>query len=73
MAPGLDENFPDRTVNSNEAEQWHQKDKNQHVHSKEAFAQSAASTNYEAELKGSSKHPPAKVEQAARMSGTFAY
>jgi sulfonate dioxygenase len=73
MASGLVENFPDRTVDSNEAEQWHKKDQNQHVHSKEAFAQSASSTNYEAELKGSSKHPPAKVEQTARMSETFAY
>jgi len=35
------------------------KDKQQGVYYKEAFAQSAASTNYDGELKGSSRHPPA--------------
>jgi len=56
MAPGLIETVVDRT-NDREAAQIAARDERQGY--KEAFSQSAATTNYEAELKGSSKHPPA--------------
>jgi sulfonate dioxygenase len=65
MAPGLVDNLPDRSVN--DAETLYKKDKNQSAQYKEAFSQSAASTNYEGELKGSSKHPPAKVRMTLRV------
>ena len=54
MAPGLIEAVVDR-----QADQITRKDQLQGAY-KEAFAQSAHSTNYEAELKGSAKHAPAK-------------
>lgn len=57
MAPGLVENVADRTVDQ-KTQDVTAKDQPQHVY-KEAFAQSAKSTNYEGELKGSAKHPPA--------------
>ncbi|KAK5116079.1 hypothetical protein LTR85_009361 [Meristemomyces frigidus] len=56
MAPGLVETVADRTVDQKTEEVT--KDKRQAEY-KEAFAQSAKSTNYEGELKGSAKHPPA--------------
>ena len=59
MAPGLVENLADRTASDQQAEQTYKKDKGQGANYKEAFAQSAAATNYEGELKGSEKHPPA--------------
>lgn len=60
MAPSLVETIPVRPVESIEppTEQIAAKDKSQGTY-KEAFAQSAHTTNYEAELKGSAKHPPA--------------
>ncbi|KAK4540659.1 hypothetical protein LTR36_008990 [Oleoguttula mirabilis] len=57
MAPGLVENVADRTVDQ-KTDGVASKDKTQAAY-KDAFAQSAKSTNYEAELKGSAKHPPA--------------
>ena len=54
MAPSL----VDRTVDD-VAERVHKKDQQQGNY-KEAFSQSAATTNYEAELNGSDKAPPAK-------------
>lgn len=58
MAPGLVETtLTDHTVDQKKDEVV-AKDKLQASY-KEAFAQSAKSTNYEGELKGSAKHPPA--------------
>lgn len=59
MAPGLVENLADRTTADQQAEQTYKKDKGQSTEYKEAFQQSGATTNYEGELKGSEKHPPA--------------
>lgn len=59
MAPGLVENLADRTTADQQAEQTYKKDKSQGTEYKEAFQQSGATTNYEGELKGSEKHPPA--------------
>lgn len=59
MAPGLVENLADRTTADQQAEQTYKKDKGQGTEYKEAFQQSGATTNYEGELKGSEKHPPA--------------
>jgi sulfonate dioxygenase len=58
MAPGLVETVPDRTAQANAGEQLI-KDKDALRDHKEAFAQGAASTNYEVELKGTAKHHPA--------------
>lgn len=61
MAPGLVETVVDRDVphpHDVKADEIAAKDKLQGNY-KEAFAQSAKSTNYEAELHGSEKHPPA--------------
>ncbi|KAK3067212.1 hypothetical protein LTR53_016053, partial [Teratosphaeriaceae sp. CCFEE 6253] len=58
MAPGLVDPVADRTVDV-DAETIAAKDKHQGAY-KEAFAQGPKSTNYEAELKGTAKHPPAK-------------
>ncbi|KAK4953349.1 hypothetical protein LTR10_009058 [Elasticomyces elasticus] len=58
MAPGLIDPIADRTVDV-QAETITAKDKLQSTY-KEAFAQGAKTTNYEAELNGSGKHAPAK-------------
>lgn len=57
MAPGLVEN----TLNdvSDVAEKEYIKDKLQSTESKEAFGQSAKTTNYDVELRGDGKHAPA--------------
>ncbi|SMR51145.1 unnamed protein product [Zymoseptoria tritici ST99CH_1E4] len=57
MAPGLVEN----TLNdvSDVAEKEYIKDKLQSTESKEAFGQSAKTTNYDIELRGDGKHAPA--------------
>ena len=58
MAPALVETT---TAQVTPAEvQWQKKEINKGRTHKEAFAQSAASTNYEGELHGTSKHAPAK-------------
>lgn len=61
MAPALIEvpqnSSVDKVVDKTADETW-AKDK-QTGNYKEAFAQSARTTNYEGELKGSDKHPPA--------------
>lgn len=59
MAPALIESLADRTVIDKAAEEQYKKDALQSENSKEAFAQGKASTNYEVELKGNEKHPPA--------------
>ncbi|KAK3669438.1 hypothetical protein LTR78_010698 [Recurvomyces mirabilis] len=58
MAPGLIETVVDHPVDT-KAEAVHARDQIDSTN-KEAFAQSAKTTDYEAELKGSAKHPPAK-------------
>jgi sulfonate dioxygenase len=56
MAPALiDDTLTDRSL----AEKVAQKDRFQSVNSKEAFGQSANTTNYDVELKGDGKHAPA--------------
>lgn len=57
MAPGLLEPVADRTIDT-EPERKLNNDSHETGY-KEAFAQSAKTTNYEGELKGSGKHPPA--------------
>jgi len=59
MAPGLVETLADTNISERQAEQVYKKDQVQGANYKEAFAQSAAATNYEAELKGTEKHAPA--------------
>ncbi|RMY05690.1 hypothetical protein D0867_09946 [Hortaea werneckii] len=60
MATALTETIPVRFVGSidRKAERLETKNKRESTY-KEAFAQSAATTNYDGELKGSAKHPPA--------------
>ena len=58
MAPGLVETLPDRSTDQ-QAEKLATKDQRQGDY-KEAFVQSAKTTNYDAEINGSAKHPPAK-------------
>ncbi|KAK4555703.1 hypothetical protein LTR86_007456 [Recurvomyces mirabilis] len=58
MDPGLIETIVDHPVDT-KAEAVHARDQIESTN-KEAFAQSAKTTDYEAELKGSAKHPPAK-------------
>ncbi|KAK5131126.1 hypothetical protein LTR08_001274 [Meristemomyces frigidus] len=57
MAPGLVDTVADRTVDQKVEQVIAETPQGVY---KEAFAQSAHSTNYEAELKGSAKHSPAK-------------
>lgn len=60
MAPALIETpVADRTTDEI-AEEVRKKDANQGAGYKEAFQQGAKTTNYEVELKGNEKHPPAK-------------
>lgn len=58
MAPGLVETIPHRS-SEKEAEEVYKKDKIQGVQHKEAFQQGPQTTDYEIELKGNEKHPPA--------------
>ncbi|GAB7350200.1 hypothetical protein MBLNU459_g0860t1 [Dothideomycetes sp. NU459] len=58
MAPALIEVPRIPSVSHNKAETIYAEDKRQEGY-KEAFAQGAASTDYDAELKGVGKHPPA--------------
>ncbi|RMZ15258.1 hypothetical protein D0860_01714 [Hortaea werneckii] len=60
MATALTETIPVRLTGSIDqtAERLKTHDKRESTY-KEAFAQSAATTNYDGELKGSAKHPPA--------------
>lgn len=58
MAPGLVEPLPSRTEDG-KATDIYKKDKLQNGSSKEAFAQGAASTNYEAEINGTDGHSAA--------------
>lgn len=57
MAPALIENYA--VDPTNPAEEVYKKDKIQGAQYKEAFSQGASTTDYEHELKGSVKHPPA--------------
>ena len=60
MAPALiDNTIVDHTVENDSAEKEYLKHKKQEVY-KEAFAQSAHTTNYEAEINGTPDSAPAK-------------
>lgn len=60
MAPALVETpLADRSIVDKAAEEHYKKDSLQSGTSKEAFAQGRTTTNYEVELKGDEKHPPA--------------